>query len=179
MVLGFAATVHRVQGMTVNDIIIKLDRSFFASGQAYVALTTNQKFRSDPTLSVRQRRDNTQAILQRVDNLDGSHGCLQRKMETNNIRFLPGPISLKTKYPIQDLILNIMSQFHPKRLTLKQWTSIFRIHNNQWKSMIGTNQCHRNADDFLAQIRAMLENTPEQEYETQTVGIHRFQSRIL
>jgi hypothetical protein len=37
--LGWAATVHRVQGMTMDRVIVSLDEHFFESGQAYVALT--------------------------------------------------------------------------------------------------------------------------------------------
>src|ERR1700712_4584762 len=41
--LGFASTVHRVQGMTLDDIVISLDETFFDSGQAYVALTRTKR----------------------------------------------------------------------------------------------------------------------------------------
>jgi ATP-dependent exoDNAse (exonuclease V) alpha subunit len=39
LILGWAMTVHRVQGMTLSSVAVLLDESFFAPGQAYVALS--------------------------------------------------------------------------------------------------------------------------------------------
>ena len=37
--LSYAVTVHRVQGLTVDEAIVMLNGNFFASGQGYVALS--------------------------------------------------------------------------------------------------------------------------------------------
>ena len=39
LILGWALPVHKVQGMTLNRAYIQLNRNFFASGQAYEALS--------------------------------------------------------------------------------------------------------------------------------------------
>ena len=39
LILGWALTVHKVQGMTLETVYVLLNKSFFASGQAYVTLS--------------------------------------------------------------------------------------------------------------------------------------------
>ena len=39
LIVGWALTVHKVQGMTLNTAYIQVNKNFFTSGQAYVALS--------------------------------------------------------------------------------------------------------------------------------------------
>ena len=41
--LGWASTVHRIQGQTLDNAIVQVDNEFFDSGQAYVALTRTRR----------------------------------------------------------------------------------------------------------------------------------------
>ena len=44
LILGWAITVHRVQGMTIDsDVFVVMDSTFFATGQAYVVLSRVRK----------------------------------------------------------------------------------------------------------------------------------------
>ena len=66
LILGWAITVHRVQGMTISSNVFVLDSTFFASGQAYVALSYSYStgpgiYGSKPT-RVRGRSPRTRAV---------------------------------------------------------------------------------------------------------------------
>ena len=165
MVLGFAATVHRVQGMTVNDIIIKLDRSFFASGQAYVALTRTRSLDQIRLLAFDKDaiilKPFYKELITWMDHMDvfNQNGNKQYPFPA-----WPNKFEDKVPHPRADPQNN--EPIQPKEADTEAMD--IDIPNSQQPMEVDDLQepmpqkCKR----LLTQIRGMLENTPVQEYET-------------
>ena len=102
LILGWAITVHRVQGMTISSNVFVLDSTFFASGQAYVALSRVKKSAQLHLLAF----DPDNAII--VSNVRSLYG-LQPLMQSNAIRVEPTSscIHPKTIQPSSCTVTNV------------------------------------------------------------------------
>ena len=84
LILGWAITVHRVQGMTISsNVFVVLDSTFFASGQAYVALSRVKKLAQLHLLAFDP--DNAIIVSNNVRSLYG----LQPLVQSNAVRVEP------------------------------------------------------------------------------------------
>ena len=177
IVLGFAATVHRVQGMTVNDIIIKLDRSFFASGQAYVALTRTRSLDQIRLLAF----DKDAVILKPfykqlitwMDEMDvfNKNGNKQYPFPAWPDKFedkVPHPRNEDPVEPnppkktdTEDMDIDIPEQ--QMEVDIPNSQQPMEIDNRE----VMRNTCHQ----ILAEIRRMLGNTAETEFENMLIEV--------
>ena len=92
LILGWAITVHRVQGMTISsNVFVVLDSTFFATGQAYVALSRVKKSTQLHLLAFDP--DNAIKVSNNVRSLYG----VQPLMSSNTIHAAPKNSSIHPK----------------------------------------------------------------------------------
>ncbi|CAG2113098.1 unnamed protein product, partial [Medioppia subpectinata] len=109
--LGWAVTIHRVQGMTLDDVYVYLDKDIFESGQAYTALSRPRKLENLRLLAFEPRKIKLhkyyKKLLEWVEKVN--------LLNPNREEYFPPPDKeLKDQKRLKDYIDKIMKNKKPK-----------------------------------------------------------------
>ena len=86
IILSWACTVHKAQGMTLGKCFVYMENSFFASGQVYVALSRVSKFEDLHLLSFSNKAIKANPVVTEFMQHAKEAGCLKTARSKGGIK---------------------------------------------------------------------------------------------
>jgi len=162
LILGWALTVHKVQGMTLEKAFVLMNESFFASGQAYVALSRVRKIENlyllhfDPrVIFLSDRQKELLNWLISVDSTPSNERKIPKLPEQKKLNLSV----IETDYAEETVVLNTNSLPQPEHQT----TCVTLSNSQEYHSLVeylifNQSLTIANAERIVIEYRLFFEN---------------------